>query len=38
VLLAAVIGTRLMGEPFGRERVTVACIVAGGVGLLKLAA
>lgn len=37
VILAAVIGTRLMGEPFGRERVTAACIVAGGIGLLKLA-
>jgi len=37
VVLAAVIGTRLLGEPFGRERVTAACIVAGGVGLLKLA-
>lgn len=37
VILAAVIGTRLLGEPFGRERVTAACIVAGGIGLLKLA-
>jgi drug/metabolite transporter (DMT)-like permease len=37
VVLAAIIGTRLMGEPFGRERVTAACIVAGGIGLLKLA-
>ena len=37
VILATIIGTRLMGEPFGRERITVACIVAGGIGLLKLA-
>lgn len=37
VVLAAVIGTRLLGEPFGRERVAAACVVAGGVGLLKLA-
>lgn len=37
VILATIIGTRFMGEPFGRERVTAACIVAGGIGLLKLA-
>jgi drug/metabolite transporter (DMT)-like permease len=37
VILATIIGTRLLGEPFGRERVTAACIVAGGIGLLKLA-
>jgi drug/metabolite transporter (DMT)-like permease len=37
VILATVIGTRFLGEPFGRERVTAACIVAGGIGLLKLA-
>jgi drug/metabolite transporter (DMT)-like permease len=37
VILATIIGTRLMGEPFGRERVTAACVVAGGIGLLKLA-
>jgi drug/metabolite transporter (DMT)-like permease len=37
VILAAIIGTRLLGEPFGKERVTAACIVAGGIGLLKLA-
>jgi drug/metabolite transporter (DMT)-like permease len=37
VVLATIIGTRLMGEPFGRERITAACIVAGGIGLLKLA-
>jgi drug/metabolite transporter (DMT)-like permease len=37
VILATIIGTRLMGEPFGKERVTAACIVAGGIGLLKLA-
>lgn len=37
VILAAIIGTRILGEPFGRERVTAACIVAGGIGLLKFA-
>ena len=37
VILATVIGTRFMGEPFGRERITAACIVVGGIGLLKLA-
>jgi drug/metabolite transporter (DMT)-like permease len=37
VILATIIGTWLMGEPFGRERITAACIVAGGIGLLKLA-
>jgi drug/metabolite transporter (DMT)-like permease len=37
VILATLIGTRLLGEPFGRERITAACIVAGGIGLLKLA-
>lgn len=37
VILATIIGTRLLGEPFGRERLTAACIVAGGIGLLKLA-
>lgn len=37
VILATIIGTRLMGEPFGRERITAACVVAGGIGLLKLA-
>ncbi len=37
VILATIIGTRLLGEPFGRERITAACIVAGGIGLLKLA-
>ena len=26
VILATIIGTRFMGEPFGRERVTAACI------------
>ena len=37
VILATIIGTRFMGEPFGKERITAACIVAGGIGLLKLA-
>lgn len=37
VILAAIIGTRLFGEPFGSRRIAAACIVAGGIGLLKLA-
>ena len=37
VILATLIGTRLLGEPFGRERITAACLVAGGIGVLKLA-
>ena len=37
VILATIIGTRFMGEPFGKERITAACLVAGGIGLLKLA-
>jgi len=37
VILATIIGTRFIGEPFGKERITAACIVAGGIGLLKLA-
>lgn len=37
VILATLIGTRLLGEPFGRERLAAACFVAVGIGLLKLA-
>lgn len=37
VILATIIGTKLLGEPFGRERITAACVVAGGIALLKLA-
>lgn len=37
VILAAIIGTRLLGEPFGRERIAAACFVAAGIGLLRLA-
>jgi drug/metabolite transporter (DMT)-like permease len=37
VILAAIIGTRLLGEPFGRDRIAAACFVASGIGLLRLA-
>ena len=37
VIVAAVIGTRLMGEPFGRARVAAAAIVALGAVLLQSA-
>jgi len=37
VVLAAWIGTRHLGEPFGRRRVGAASVVAAGVVLLKLA-
>ena len=36
VVLAAVIGTRLLGEPFGSRRVASAALVAAGVMALKL--
>ncbi len=36
VVVAALIGTRLMGEPFGRARVAAAAVVAFGVVLLQL--
>jgi drug/metabolite transporter (DMT)-like permease len=36
VVLAAVIGTRLLGEPFGRRRVAAAALVAGGIVALRL--
>ncbi|MFZ1430712.1 MAG: EamA family transporter, partial [Geminicoccaceae bacterium] len=37
VILATLIGTRLLGEPFGRERLAAASLVAVGIVLLKLA-
>lgn len=37
VVLAAWIGTRHLGEPFGRRRVGAASLVAAGILLLKLA-
>ncbi len=38
VVIAALIGTRLLGEPFGVHRVLSAATVAGGVVLIHLAA
>jgi drug/metabolite transporter (DMT)-like permease len=38
VVIAALIGTRLLGEPFGARRVASAIVVAGGVVVLHLAA
>ena len=37
MILAAVIGTALLGEPFGRRRILAAVLVAAGNGLLHLA-
>jgi drug/metabolite transporter (DMT)-like permease len=37
VILAALIGTLALGEPFGRRRVMAAALVAGGNALLHLA-
>ena len=37
VIIAAFIGTRLMGEPFGRHRLAAACAVAAGAAVLSLA-
>jgi len=37
VILAAIIGTALLGEPFGRRRILAAVLVAGGNGLLHIA-
>ena len=37
VVLAAILGTKLLGEPFGRQRIGAASLVAGGIVLLKLA-
>ncbi len=38
VVIAALIGTRLLGEPFGARRVASAAAVAVGVAVLHLAA
>ncbi len=35
VVLAAVIGTRMLGEPFGARRVAAACAVVIGIALLQ---
>jgi len=37
VILAAAIGTVMLGEPFGRRRIIAAALVAGGNGLLHVA-
>ncbi len=37
VIIAAFIGTRLMGEPFGHNRMAAACAVTAGAALLNLA-
>ncbi len=37
VILAAIIGTALLGEPFGRRRILAAVLVAAGNGLLHVA-
>ena len=37
VILAAIIGTVLLGEPFGRRRILAAMLVAAGNGLLHVA-
>ena len=36
VIIAAYIGTRMMGEPFGRQRLLAAAFVAAGAALLEL--
>jgi drug/metabolite transporter (DMT)-like permease len=36
VIIAALIGTRLMREPFGRRRVLAASLVALGIILLQM--
>jgi drug/metabolite transporter (DMT)-like permease len=36
VIIAALIGTRLMHEPFGRRRVLAASLVALGIVLLQV--
>ena len=38
VVIAALIGTRLLGEPFGTRRIVSAIVVASGVAVLHLAA
>ena len=37
VVIAALIGTRVLGEPFAARRVAAALVVAGGIVLLQLA-
>ena len=37
VIIAAFIGTRLLGEPFGKSRILAASLVAGGVALMHAA-
>jgi len=37
VILAAIIGTAVLGEPFGRRRILAALLVAAGNGLLHIA-
>jgi drug/metabolite transporter (DMT)-like permease len=36
VILAALLGTLFLGEPFGRRRIAAACTVAAGAALLQL--
>lgn len=36
VLFAALIGTQLMAEPFGRRRLTAACVIVMGAALLQV--
>lgn len=36
VIIAAFIGTKLLGEPFGKSRILAASLVAGGVALMRL--
>jgi drug/metabolite transporter (DMT)-like permease len=36
VIFAALIGSLLLKEPFGRDRVTGACIVVIGIAIMKL--
>ncbi len=35
VIIATIIGTRMLGEPMGRQRVTAAALVVAGVALLQ---
>jgi drug/metabolite transporter (DMT)-like permease len=37
VIFAALIGTLLLGEPFGRRRVGAAAVVAAGAFILSIA-
>lgn len=36
VLFAALIGTRLLAEPFGRRRMAAACVIVAGAALLQV--